>query len=111
MKGLDDLRRLKVQHPKTDLPFDLLPMLVRFRDVNDPGSVEQVDPNDLASAFGPGVTLRKANIAITDDPVTTGIEQKLNWLPNLETVLAGRTFRPGKSVATVLSRFHFQRGF
>jgi hypothetical protein len=105
------LRELKALHPTADLPFDLLPMLVRFRDLSDPASVEQVQPNDLAAAFGPGVELKKATIAITDDPVTTGIEHKLPWLAGLQTVLAGKTLRPGPSVATVLSSRDFERGF
>jgi hypothetical protein len=105
------LRKLKALHPTADLPFDLLPMLVRFRDLNNPASVELVQPNDLAAAFGPGVRLKKATITITDDPVTTGIEHKLPWLPGLQTALAGKTPRPGASVAAVLSSRDFERGF
>lgn len=106
---LAGLRKLKAQQPTADLPFDLLPMLVRFRDLNDPTSVEQVQPNDLAAAFGPGVQLKKATIAITDDPVTTGIEHKLPWLVGLQKGFAVKTPRPGGSVATVLSSLDFER--
>lgn len=58
-----------------DLPTELLPMLVTFRDIADPKSVERVDPNNLAAAFGPGVTLKRATLEITDQPITTGIEK------------------------------------
>ena len=59
------------------------PLLVRFRGIHDPTSVELVDPQDLTASFGPGVTLKRVTIEITDDPVTTGIERRLNWLPSI----------------------------
>jgi hypothetical protein len=59
------------------------PMLVRFRDVRDPMTVEAVDPDHLDASFGAGVKLRRITVQITDDPVTSGIEKRLGWLPNL----------------------------
>jgi hypothetical protein len=44
--------------------------------------VELADPDDLASTFGPGFKLKGFTIQITDEPVTTGIEKRLRWLPN-----------------------------
>ena len=59
---------------------DYFPILVRFRDINDPKSVERVDPNNLAATFGEGVKLLGATIEITDEPITTGIEKVLpSW--------------------------------
>jgi hypothetical protein len=55
-------------------------MLVRFRDIADPTSVEKVDPDNLAASFGEGVKLRRITVQLTDDPVTTGIEKRLGWL-------------------------------
>lgn len=40
-------------------------------------SMLAVDPADFAATFGPGYALRRITVQITDDPVTTGIEQKL----------------------------------
>jgi hypothetical protein len=74
---LDDLNRLK---PKAELPLKYLPVLVRFRNPNDPTSVELVDPSNLAASFGPGVALKGAFVEITNDPVTKGIEARLPWL-------------------------------
>ena len=51
--GADKLDAIMRDKPKMDLPFDKLPMLVRFRNINDPTTVERVDPNDLAASFGP----------------------------------------------------------
>ena len=56
------------------------PMLVRFGDLTDPTTVERVDPDDLAADFGPGVRLRRITVQFTDDPVTTGIVERLSWL-------------------------------
>ncbi len=82
------------------LSFAELPILVRFRDINDPTSVERVDPDNLAASFGPGVTLVNASIEIVSSgfwpfralglsgtPVTTGIEKRLVGLPALSRVL------------------------
>ena len=76
----DYLDQVNWRKPKGELPFKYLPMLVRFRDPNDPTSVERVDPLDLASSFGPGVTLKSAFVEITDDPLTRGIEARFPWV-------------------------------
>lgn len=57
------------------------PMLVRFHNLADPKTIERVDPDDLAAFFGPGVVLKRITVQLTDDPVTTGIEKRLVWLP------------------------------
>ena len=64
------------------VPPERYPMLVTFDDINDPTSIREVDPGDLAASFGEGVSLRSIRVAITDDEVTTGIEKHLKWLPN-----------------------------
>ena len=64
-----------------DVPPSDYPLLVMFRDIVDPKSVERVDPADLASAFGPGVRLKRLTVEVTDDDVTMGIEKRLGWLP------------------------------
>ncbi len=74
---IDALNRAK---PKGEVPIANLGLLVRFRDPNDPTTVERVDPHNLAASFGVGVRLVHATVEITDDPLTTGIEKKLPWL-------------------------------
>jgi hypothetical protein len=61
-------------------PAEAWPLLVTFRDPADPASVERVDPDDTTATLGPGTRIRRITIAITDDPVTTGIERRLGWL-------------------------------
>ncbi len=63
---------------------DNYPLFVRFRDIADPKSVEQVDPDDLAKSFGPGVKLKSLTVQMTDEPVTSGIEKRLGWLDHLD---------------------------
>jgi hypothetical protein len=68
---------------KPDQPLSGDPQMVRFADENDPASVVWVDPEQLDQAFGPGIRLRAVYVQITDDPVTTGIEKRLTWLPEM----------------------------
>lgn len=65
-----------------------LPYMVRFGNIADPKSVEQVDAGDLAKTFGPRYRLRSLTVQMTDDPVTMGIIRRLLWLsdPHLRFV-------------------------
>ncbi|MGJ8573382.1 MAG: hypothetical protein ACSHXI_22075 [Hoeflea sp.] len=57
------------------------PLLVTFADIDDPASVQRVDPDDLAAHFGPGYALSSITLAITDEKVTKGrVEAVLGWL-------------------------------
>jgi hypothetical protein len=79
-----------------------LPELVTFPDPANPKTVMAVDPKDLQATLGPGITWRRMTIEITDDPVTTGIEQKLPWLTKVySTMLDGR--RPGQGHDQILA--------
>ena len=66
-----------------DKAADNYPYFVRFRDVRDPKSVEQVDPDNLAKSFGPGYRLKSLTATFTDAPVTRGIEKRLGWLHSI----------------------------
>lgn len=67
-------------HPKMESWW---PILVHFRDIRDPKSVEQVDPDNAAASLGAGVRIRRITVEITDDDVTSGIEKRLGWLPDV----------------------------
>ena len=62
---------------RVELPRGQYPMLVMFGDLGDPTSVERVEPSNMAATFGPGVTLKRITVEVTDEPVTTGIEARL----------------------------------
>ena len=79
----------KIEVPRTFPPVAWIPersaypMMVTFGDLADPTSVAEVDPDDLATIFGEGVKLKRITVELTDDPVTTGIEERLDWLRSL----------------------------
>lgn len=77
------------------------PIMVTFRDMKDPKSIELVYQNmpvnvqnqshfDYAvtdrfeELFGKGVKLKEITFEMTDDPVTLGIDKVLGWLAGLE---------------------------
>jgi hypothetical protein len=79
------------------------PLLVTFQDVRDPTSVALVDPADLAATFGPGVSLRRITVALTDDPVSTGIEKRLSWLSRYRNLsFAGNRYPVDSSLTDTL---------
>ena len=64
-----------------EVPRERYPLLVTFGDINDPTTVKRVDPDDLAASFGPGVSLKRITLTITDERVTAGeVEKRLGWL-------------------------------
>lgn len=84
---------------RLELRPDQLPLLVRFRDIASPITVEQVDPTNLEPQFGPGARLTRASIetvpsgwfpfnllslsspqCLTGSPVTKTIDERLPWL-------------------------------
>ena len=56
------------------------PMLVTFRDLADPASVEAVNPADFASVFGPGYALRRITVQVTEENFAPSLQERLRWL-------------------------------
>lgn len=99
--------------PRVSAPIigDPLPMLVRFRDVSDPRSVERVDKANLAATFGIGYALKRITVEKTDEPVTVGIGTQLPWLsefpePSLNSSHGSKDF----SLSATLHHGDFRRG-
>lgn len=86
------------------------PMLVTFGDLADPTSVAEVDPDDLAATFGEGVSLKRITVQMTDDPVTTGIEQRLGWLGQIKSMGVKRSDFPDDVPVGAFSEM-FRKGF
>ncbi len=106
----NNLRAMKLVAGRADVPVDSQPMLVRFRDVRDPKSVEMVDADDLASAFGPGVRLRRITVEISDDAVTELIEKYLPWLgTSVQGYLDGQPLGGGPQLSNILDTTDFKR--
>jgi len=78
IKGKVEVPRIWRLHPAWD-EVSAYPMLVTFGDLDDPTSVAEVNPDDLAANFGVGVKLKRITVELTDDPVTSGIEERLGW--------------------------------
>jgi hypothetical protein len=78
--GAEFYDRLNQNKPKMALPAAKLPMMVRFRDIDNPMTVERVHPETLSASFGDSVKFMRADLEITNDAVTTGIGSKLKWL-------------------------------
>ncbi len=93
-----------------ELPFDDLPDLVTFDDINDPRTVKLVDPRNLEASFGLGVVLKRATIAIVDNdtPLTKGIEKKLPWIVALgsKAIVNFGTTRMGTTNLTLMDKLH-----
>lgn len=79
----ENYRALRAVRGRVELPPDRYPMLVRFRDISDPATVEEIEPGVLSRAFGDGVRIRQITVEMTDEDVTSGIESRLAWLPEL----------------------------
>ncbi|HWG05086.1 MAG TPA: hypothetical protein VG271_08735, partial [Beijerinckiaceae bacterium] len=88
----DRTRLIASSQTRIELNRDEIPLLVHFRNVNDPTSVEIVDPTNLAASFGSGTSLLRVTLEITRDPVSRGIGNVLPWLdsPNQDFPTAGK---------------------
>jgi hypothetical protein len=97
-------------------------MLVRFRDPNDPMTVEGVNKFNIARDFGAGAQLVRATLeivpagiwpfnrlGISGQPITTGIEKRLPWLTGMKTNIDGRSITDSNRLSNVLNSGDFKR--
>ncbi|PHR19700.1 MAG: hypothetical protein COA37_17440 [Hoeflea sp.] len=79
---LEQIKTVAASRGETrEIPPTHRPLMVTFADINDPASVQRVDPDDLAASFGPGYALSSITLAITGEPVSRGrVEAVLGWL-------------------------------
>ena len=92
------------------LPKSAYPMLVTFGDLTDPESAEEVDMQDLAASFGEGVKLKHITVQMTDEPVTTGIEKRLGWMPRYRAQYFDGTSTISEDLTTDDLRAHLTAG-
>lgn len=90
------------------------PLLVTFTNITNPTTVQRVDPDNLAATCGPGVSLKRITLEITDELVTEGkIESVLGWLKTIGGgMLDGRcisTINAENRLANDLTRVDFIR--
>lgn len=65
---------------RAELPRADWPLMVRFGDISDPKTVEQVDPDTIG--------VKRILLETTRDDVTTGIEKRIPWIDHLDKYLA-----------------------
>jgi hypothetical protein len=82
--GLAAVRELQTKEGSVEVPPDKLPMLLRFRNLDDGDTIEELDPRDLTAAYGPGVRLARAQFEFTTDPVTPMPAIWPKWLASEE---------------------------
>jgi hypothetical protein len=64
-------RELKTRSEPVDVPLKKLPLIGRFKDINDSNSwFEELDPLNLAAAYGAGVRFVDARFEFTNDPIS-----------------------------------------
>jgi hypothetical protein len=80
-----DLTQLKRKSGWAAVPKDALPTLIRFGNIDDPNSAEQLDPSNLAASFGAGVELKSVRLELTNDPITPVPAVWPAWLKKLDT--------------------------
>jgi hypothetical protein len=73
------VRDLRGKRGPVEIPIEKLPMIVRFRNMDHPRTVEELDPRDLG-ALGPGVRLIHASFEITRASVTPMPRNWPKWL-------------------------------
>ena len=84
-----EVKRMATAVPVTG---DLVPILMTFKNIADPGSARKVAPDRLEDTFGKGFRLRGISLTaarngfwpldfggVLGEPVTRGIEMKLPW--------------------------------
>lgn len=106
--------RMRALRETRNIPRSAYPVLVTFADLNVPGSVRQVDPDNLAATFGPGVRLKSLTLTMTNENYTMGkVVKILPWLPEWPGQLDGQkieTIRTANRFANSISNTDFSTG-
>lgn len=69
---------------KSLIPRDHYPMLVQFKNLNDPASIDKILPDNLADSFGVGIHLKSITVESTTDSIEWKIDKTLKWLNELD---------------------------
>lgn len=72
--------KLRAASGVIDVPRKRYPKIAAFKNETDPTTVYEVDPDDFAAAFGPGVELKGLTLELVDEPATNRIKDRLVWL-------------------------------
>jgi hypothetical protein len=90
---------------------NLRPQFVRFKDLSDPKSVEEVDIHNLAEIFGEGVRVKDVTIETTDEPMTRGmVDSYLPWLKSTKSNIDGTEVTFSNELSNSLHVGNFRSG-
>lgn len=117
--GLAQIRKLS---GKRELTLTSLPLLVRFRDLNDPKTVEKVDPLDIGKGFGVDAKLVRVTLEIvptgrwpfnswglSGEPITANVEERLPWLAGMMSNIDGTHVTDSNRLSNTLNSYDFRR--
>jgi hypothetical protein len=101
--GSEDIGRISVLNGRREIPSELLPLMVRLRNLRDPKSAELFDPSEAKPSPDQGLKLTRATIeivgvgmwplnllGITGAPISHGIAAKLPWLMGFKGLTGGQ---------------------
>lgn len=75
------LTRLEIMNgEEADLPPDDYPVFVRFGDLNDRSTVQEVDPTKPSDSFNESLKIKRIFVRMTREPVTSDIVRYLPWV-------------------------------
>lgn len=102
---LDEFREVSNLKARKELTSQTMPILARLRDVNNPRSLQILDPARVPDIYGPGVRVVSVILEMTRDPVTRGIEKTFPWITGMkqEEEKPGAIIRGGPGI-TISSR-------
>jgi hypothetical protein len=92
-----------------DIPVERYPMLVAFRDINDPKTVYELNPHDLSETLGVGSYVSSMTIEMTRDPVTYQVDAVLPWLTQIHGNLLGKPIVTTSELADNLGAAAFRK--
>jgi hypothetical protein len=93
---------------KAEIPVERYPMLVAFRDINDPKTVYELHPQDLSDALGVGSYVSSMTIEMTRRGATVGaVARLLPWSANMVGFLNGEKFSSSSALPGRLSGADF----
>ena len=73
--------RIKASSDVLEMERHQWPLFITFDDINDPSTVRQVDPRNLAKTFGAGFRLKRFAVKPTVEPATYGrIRRIAEWM-------------------------------
>ncbi|MDK4715911.1 hypothetical protein [Rhizobium sp. CNPSo 4039] len=80
-RKISELPRVSVS-----VPPQYVPTVIYFTDIADPRSAILVNGDNISTLVGANVRLMNISVELTDDPVSTGLDQLLPWIRRQEVI-------------------------